>query len=285
MNQAPLSKEEVENFDRDGVLVARGFYDVPTQILPIQQQIHQLIGAVIAQRNLDIEQAPFTPETFDSGYQPLIAHDRSLGGLIYDAVKQIPAFIRLVACEKHQATIAQLRNSSCVGVAAGGYGIRIDNPAEERFRANWHQDYHAQLRSMDGLVFWSPLLPVSAEIGPVEFCLGSHQDGPRRVTTVDPNNQQKAGAYALTLINEAQVVGQYGHAAPLTDPGDLVIVDYQTIHRSGRNDATRSRWSMQMRMFNFEEPQGRSIGWRGAYATGTSLKDVHPELISDGEAD
>lgn len=275
-----LSQEQIAQFKRDGVLLVEGFYNREQQIEPIQHHIHGIIGLLIGKYDLPIEQEPFTPETFDSGYQQLIAHDRRIGGEVYDAVKQIPAFMRLVACPQHDELLCQLRGSTLPGVAAGGYGIRIDNPGEEKFRANWHQDYHAQLRSQDGLVFWSPLIKVTAESGPVEVCLGSHKLGPVRVHTTDARNAQKTGAYALTLENERELIDGFERSAPLSAPGDLIIIDYLALHQSGVNRTTRSRWSMQLRYFNFEEPSGIRDGWKGCYAAGAELAQLHPELIA-----
>ncbi len=275
-----LTEEQVADFRRDGAVRIPGFYDRKCQIEPIQRAIHGIIGLLIAKHDLPITQAPFEPDTFDSGYAQLIAHDRTIGGEVYDAVKQIPVFVRLVACEQHEALLCQLRGSQLPGVAAGGYGIRIDNPGEERFRANWHQDYHAQLQSLDGLVFWSPLLPITADQGPVEVCLGSHTLGQARVHTIDNRNAQKTGAYALTLENETELIDRFEQAAPLPEPGDLIVLDYLVLHQSGFNRSTRSRWSMQMRFFNFEEPAGIRDGWQGCFARGIHLAAAHPELIA-----
>ena len=200
---------------------------------------------------------------------------------MYDAVKQLSAFVRFVTHPEHERLLRQLRGTNLAGVAAGGSGIRIDNPGEEKFRAGWHQDYPAQIRSLDGLVFWSPLLPVTEELGPVEFCLRSHKDGLAPVHTLDMSNPGKSGAYGLTLVEEEKCVSGYQKVAPLTQPGDLVLVDFLTIHRSGLNRSTRSRWSMQMRWFNFEECTGRRLGWPGSFVAGNELRAIHPELVVD----
>lgn len=280
-NKAFLSPEQVQEFSENGVLVLKNFYSLSNEIEPIQRAIHGIISIIIRKYNLPVEQAPFTPENFDSGYQQIIAHDRKIGGEIYDAVKQIPAFIRLVASERHDALTCQLRNTQLPGIAAGGYGIRIDNPHEEKFRAVWHQEYPSQLRSIDGLVFWSSLVPVTQELGPVIFCPGSHKKGLVRVHTKDPRNPEKTAAYALVLENEEELVASYPQIAPLTDPGDVVIIDFLTLHASGSNVSNRSRWTMQTRYFTFTEPTGVKIGWKGSFAAGVKFSDIHPELIVD----
>jgi hypothetical protein len=276
-----LSTAQVKEFQRNGVLILRDFYDLSRDIEPIQRAIYDLIGILIAKYQLPISRPEFAPATFDVGYQQLIAVNRSYGAELYDAVKQIPAFVRLVAHPLHDRLFTQLRPGSMPAVAAGGYGIRIDNPHEDRFRANWHQEYPAQLRSLDGLVYWSPLATVTKDMGPVEFCLGSQVEGALPVYTRDPDNPEKTGAYSLTLKGEAELLRKYPHVAPLTSPGDLVVIDFLVLHASGHNRSNRSRWTMQLRYFNFLEPTGQSYGWRGSYAAGVDFRTVHPELCAD----
>ena len=269
------------NFARDGVVVIPGFYEVEKDIVPVQQAIHAILGALLKKYRVPLVQPSFTSARFDTGYQELLALDRKIGGEVYDAVKQIPAFMRFAAHPRHDALFSELRPGSLPGVAGGGLGIRINNPHEERYRAPWHQDYLAQLRSLDGLVFWSPLVEVTDDLGPVEFCLGSQCNGPMRVHTTDPSNPDKSGAYSLIIENESDIVARYPKSAPLSRPGDLVLIDYHVIHRSGFNRAERSLWTMQIRYFNFLERSGIEMGWRGSFATGKHLRDVLPQLVED----
>lgn len=276
-----LTAAQVDSFGRDGVVVVRGFYDPRLEIEPIQRAIYQIIGLVAEMHDIAVSRRPFAPDTFDDGFDQLIARDRKIGGEIYDAVKQIPAFVRLVACEKNEAALRQLRASDLPGVAAGGYGIRIDNPHEGRYRAPWHQEYPAQLRSLDGIVFWSPLVPMTAALGPVEICIGSQKVGPVRVHSKDPRNPDKTGAYGLILENEESLINRFERTAPLTAPGDVVLIDFLTLHQSGQNTGNRSRWTMQFRLFNFREPTGIRIAWKGSYAAGVDFGSIHPELMAD----
>lgn len=282
MRRELLSESQRDMFARDGVLILPGFYDLKRDVLPIQRGIYDIIGLVLDKYSLPVVRAPFSAETFDSGYQALIEADRAYGAEVYDAVKQIPAFVRLVAHPNHECLLRELRGPTAVpGVAAGGYGIRIDNPGEDRFRAHWHQEYPAQLRSLDGLVYWSPLLPVSEQLGPVRFCLGSHHEGPAAV--VSRADEGRSNAYALVLHREQERIARFPQIAPLTKPGDLVVVDFLVLHASGFNRAQRSRWSMQLRYFNFSEPTGRSHGWKGSYAAGVDFRSIHPELFVEQE--
>jgi hypothetical protein len=276
-----ITKIQAKDFAEQGYVVVKGFYDCDREIEPIQFGIWKILGILFKKYNTSLEQKPFSPETFDYGYQHLIAINRKYGSEVYDAVKQIPAFMRLVSLEKNDRVFSQLRHTDMPAIAAAGYGIRIDTPHEEKYRSLWHYEYRDQLRSIDGIVFWSPLVSVTPDLGPVQICPKSHLGGLRRSYLQDPQNPEKTGAYAMRLENESDLVAQYGVVAPLSEPGDLVLMDFLTLHSSGINIGNRSRWSMQFRYFNFNHPSGIRMNWSGCIADGTQLKDFHPELVID----
>lgn len=273
-----LTPPQVATFRETGILVLPGFYS-RQDIEAIQRGIHEVIGQVMLRHGVADTRPAYSPNTFDHGYRELIAANRAWGGEVYDAVKQIPAFFRLVAHPSHEALMRELRPGSIPAVAAGGYGIRIDNPFEDKFRAMWHQEYPAQLRSVDGLVLWSPLAPVTVDMGPVVMCPGSHKAGPLPVFNADPEGAGRTGAYALKIKDEERWLSQYEQVAPISSPGDLIVMDFLVLHASGHNRSDRSRWSMQFRYFNFNDPVGRSHGWKGSFASGVDFRQVHPELF------
>jgi hypothetical protein len=276
-----LSAEQLQEFKENGVLVIKSFYDSKTEIEPIQYGIWTIIGLMIKKHELNITQKEFNSSTFDEGYQELIAYDRRLGGEIYDIIKQLPSFLRLVCSIRNEEIIRQIRGTDMVGIGRGSYGIRIDNPKEEKFRAPWHQDYLAQFGSIDGIVLWSSLATLTEDMGAVRFCVGSHKDGVVPVYTKDKQNPEKTGAYALILESEQERINRYPIVAPLTVPTDLVLIDFLTLHASGYNTSVRSRWSMQFRYFNFKHQSGIDLGWRAGYGSGVTLKDVLPEYVLD----
>lgn len=271
-----LDQDVIDTFHRDGVAVIRGFYDFETLVQPIHEGIRNIVELVARQNGLTVACANGI-EAMTKGYPEIIRHDRKLGGVIYDAVKQIPEFVSLVAAQQNSVLYRQLHPTSIPGIAAGGYGIRIDNPSEDRFRAFWHQEFPAQLRSIDGLVLWSPLLPVTADMGPVEVAVGSQKEGLVPVI-VDDGGAGKTGAYSLRMEAEEERICKYQSIAPLTEPGDLIIMDFLTLHQSGRNVSDKPRWSMQFRYFNFADPVGAELNWAGAFAQGKSIQNIFQDI-------
>lgn len=265
--RALVGSKERKQFEADGLVLIRGFYDVDRDLAPIWAGIAGVIDLVAREAGVAVPDGSGTADDFDTAYGALIRADRSLGGTVYDGVKQIASFVRLVSSSAHEQAYRALRDTDLVGVAAGGFGIRIDNPNESRFKAQWHQEHPAQGRSLDGCVFWSPLVPVTRDIGPVEVCVGSHVNGLLDIDTHETDG--RSGAYATYLAGEADVVSQYPQRSMTMAPGDLLIIDFLTVHRSGTNVAARSRWTMQSRLFNFREPTGVRCGWAGGVAPTT----------------
>lgn len=267
-----------EQFAVKGYAMLPSFYDAKADVEPIQEGIRVIIELLC--RKYGIEAPMGTAlEAMTLAYPALIAKNRAWGGEVYDAVKQIPAFMRLVSKAANDDVFRALRPGSVPGIAAGGYGIRIDNPGEEKFRAQWHQEFPSQLRSLDGIVYWTPLLPIASDMGPVQIAEGSQAEGPIPVYS---NNKGvgATGAYALHLDRGEERLAKYDHVAPLSKPGDLILMDFMTLHQSGYNVSKIPRWSIQFRFFNFADPLGQRISWCGSFAAGVDFADVLPELVA-----
>ena len=271
-----LKEQHVRQFQTDGFCVIPGFYDLASEVRPIQKAIYNIIGLVAKRHAVSLQREVFNGDNFDSGYLELICKSRSYGAEIYDLVKQVPAFIRLISSPVSEQLFCELRKTDSAGIGKGSYGIRIDNPMEEEYRSQWHQEFVFQPQSIDGIVFWTPLVKVSAEMGAVVACAGSHKNGLCQYTKSGVYSG-KSGAYKIGIYNDDEVVAGYKHLAPLTNPGDLIIMDYLTIHQSGFNVSNSARWSVQSRFFNFNDAVGMEIGWKGSVTAGAAIENIFPD--------
>lgn len=276
--EAFLAAEDCRNFDKNGLLMLKNFYSVEEEILPIQKSIYDVIDCVIKRHGITIRRLPFDGENFDNGFMDLVKEDRRFGSEVYDAVKMIPPFIRLFASQRHQRLFESIRKGALTGISLPSQGIRIDPPDEDQFRAFWHQEFLYQPQSMDGVVFWAPLVPITKDIGPLEICPGSQQEGLLKYQKEikDPSLPK---AFALSVKNPDEVVDKYPKLAPLVNPGDLLIMDFLTLHQSGFNRSRRARWSMQMRCFNFRDPTGAKFGWPMSITAGTDVEKLFSDVI------
>jgi ectoine hydroxylase-related dioxygenase (phytanoyl-CoA dioxygenase family) len=165
-----------------------------------------------------------------------------------------------------------LLGTDFVGFANRGYGIRMDHPNEDKFLTQWHQDYVTQLCSQRGIVLWSPLRDVTLDVGPVMLCPRSHREG------IFPIVRDGGGSYGLKIKDVGKIVDRYPSIIPEVKTGDLVVIDYMTLHSSLPNRSPGTRWAMISRYFDFLEKTGISHGWKGGLQEGNSFERVHPEL-------
>jgi len=283
-----LNKAQIQHFNEKGWLHIPSFYDFKTEVFPILRGIWDISLSVAKRHSVKLNTPEFSEDTFDVPYYMLKDLNRKYASEVYDLIKQIPAFVRLIGCEKNVSLYEQLRPNSAVGVGKGSFGIRIDNPDEKEFATYWHQDYLSHFGSPDGLVLWSGLAPVTEDMGPLLLLSGSHKDGiqplcvrTKNYTSKTASYQENANNYAIK--NEKNLVEKFKSEFLETGWGDIVILDYLTVHKSGANVSKRARWTMQHRLFNFNNEEGQKIGWHGGFATGVNPNDVYPEYFTDEE--
>lgn len=275
-----LTTHEHDSFGNNGYVVLKNFYDYDQEIYPIVESIANIIGEVASHNNVRLNyEKPL--DFLNDGMMQLINVDREFGAIVYDAIKQIPEFMALVSNKKNKLVLSELSPKMKAGIAAAGYGIRIDFPSENKFKTFWHQEFPAQLRSSQGVVFWTPLVEISKKLGPVEICEGSHRDGYLEV--INENTDGRKGAYSLKLKNESDLINKFKKVSPLTSPGDLILMDYYVLHQSGKNEHICPRWSMQFRYFDFDNEFGRKTYWKGSFAEGKDFRDVLKEATYNNE--
>jgi hypothetical protein len=236
----------------EGFVVLRGFYSDP-DIFAVQAAVSGLLRHVAAKHGLA---APV------SG---LYGYRQAYAAVMFEGAKQLPALHKLITSRRSLDLIEALRPGFAPGIAADGPSVRIDMPDDEggaRWKSPWHQEFPFQGRSLNGLVFWSPLVPITEELGPVEVCIGSHAAGPLPIYDAGDGGVGRSRSYVMRMVGEEMVVDRYRKAAPLTEPGDVIVMDYLTIHRSGQNRAAVPRWSMLWRYFDYADDYGFSIGWK-----------------------
>jgi len=272
-------------FERDGFIVLRGWLELARELVPLQRELGLLIehAANACGATYDLSD---DPAEFDRGYLALVAAHPDVQPLVYDMAKNLVAFQRLIVSERLAGLFRELRATELAGTAPGSNGVRIDRPGDDRRLAPWHQEFQYQFRSLDGVTFWIPLVPVTAEMGPVVLARGSHRGGvePLIDTSGSGEAEAAAGAYgALRLSDEATIPERYELCAPLSNPGDLFAFDFLTLHASGANVGTRARWTVQIRYFNFSEPFGAGIRWIGGLKHGATLAGMN-ELLAQARA-
>jgi Phytanoyl-CoA dioxygenase (PhyH) len=272
-------------FERDGFVVLRGWLDLERDVVPLQRELGLLIEHAARACGARYR-APRDPAEFDRGYLALVEAHPAVQPLVYDMAKNLVAFQRLIVSERLAGLFRTLRRTELAGTAPGSNGVRIDRPGDDRRLAPWHQEFQYQFRSLDGVTFWMPLVPVTADMGPVVLAGGSHRGGvePLVDTSGTGEADMASGSYgALRLADEATIPERYELCAPESRPGDVFAFDFLTLHASGANVGSRARWTAQIRYFNFSDSYGASIRWMGGVKHGTTLAGANA-LLADARA-
>jgi hypothetical protein len=193
----------------------------------------------------------------------IASFDRTYLSHFYNAVKSLPSLAQIVASQLNLELLNELppgdSKATIYGPVHGGAGIRINMPNEEQYLADWHQDFTTQMLSRSGFVFWIPLVHVDISMGPVILLEGSHKLGPKKIM-IDTGREGSI-AYNYKIAGIDSIVNQYKQISLCSDPGDLLIMDYHLIHRSGYNRSNSPLISVQYRYACLSHSTALSYLW------------------------
>jgi ectoine hydroxylase-related dioxygenase (phytanoyl-CoA dioxygenase family) len=270
LTQPPaLGAQDIEAFQRDGYVVVPGLFR--------EAQLRAVLEGV--ERLIDLK-CPGLEGDLHAKVLALAKQDRRMLGKVYDAIRKLQPFWTLAGSEALHDAAAQLLGARTLGVAFRGAGIRLDLPHEDAWRSQWHQEYPGQMSSPRGVVAWFSLLPVTADMGPVNIARGSHREGIIPVRCHDPLNAAKNYTTQFEIPDVEALLDQYPVTSTPTGAGDVVFMDFMTLHQSGFNrSAGRSRVTCQVRLFDMADPTAVSHDWVGGWQEGGDFAKLHPDKV------
>jgi hypothetical protein len=216
---------------------------------------------------------------FDDGFVELNERDREFGGTIYRACRRITP-IHQLATSRVFIEIAKGLMETDLLISNGIMAVRIDQPNEDKFLFDWHQDYPFIQDSLDGVVFWMSLHDVDETNGWLRIIPGSHKRGllPLRITDMD--NTQGNRAHSMK-IDDLSVVDEMPHLNVPLKKGDALVFNTLLLHCSQPNRSDRARWTIQVRYGNFRHPTAIEKNWPGTQKMGLHFEASHPEYVVD----
>jgi ectoine hydroxylase-related dioxygenase (phytanoyl-CoA dioxygenase family) len=238
MDGAALSEEQIEEYERDGLLILR---------------------RAVSERTLDAVRAcfarvvdEFAAELVESGELASELADLDFEHRWAAVRAEVPAS-RPIVWRRAIIDPAVHRlwfEPGLVGAARSLLGPRLRaydlfngrprEPHDPGQTINWHQDAFnsPEWNERDGriLTFWIPLVPVDEPSGCLAVQPGSHRGGLREKTTDE---------FGVTRTNIE--VGDPGVSVPL-EPGDALMFNELVLHRSLDNVSDRVRWSADIRI-------------------------------------
>lgn len=158
----------------------------------------------------------------------------------YDALCQMPEFLRLVSKEWTEATVNQLLGRPPLApLYCFTNRCRIDPPHDDRRTYGWHQEVFYTIPHGRFIQTWAPLIhDTTIENGTIEVCIGSHREGIARQTWSESEGR------AAQIIVDSDVVAKYRQMPVPMKLGQMMCFDGRLFHRSGKNTSQQTRYSL-----------------------------------------
>lgn len=258
-------------FDRQGLLCVRNL--VPRRLIDgLSRTLMQMIEAQFRAAGLD---APAGAD-LDTAFNALCAHDRHLGGHVYEAGRRSAGLFAALSAEPVMSAIATLLGSDAIVLPPKHVMLRIDRRDEAKFSFPWHQDYPFNLMSRPTVTIWAPLTPVTEDMGQLQLIPGSHHDYHRVKVEADNRFVTFADLDDAALDEQAVAVD--------VRPGDALLFHDLLIHRSGENLSDRARWTVNARYGDANDPDFAARGWRYREQAGfDETNALHPGSVVEAE--
>jgi hypothetical protein len=173
---------------------------------------------------------------------------------LYDSVQSSVSLNQLITYKKLINNLCKTTGIKKEFFSTSGHIQRIDNPYDKKNLYSWHQEtsYYGQSPSGDNCFFvWIPLFNAEKKNGSVIIAEGSHMEGYIKTDLKKKNDKFSS---QQRIIDE-KVVKKYKLSQPKINKGDVCIMHFNTLHKSGLNSTNKFRFTAIGR-FHFTSTPG-----------------------------
>jgi ectoine hydroxylase-related dioxygenase (phytanoyl-CoA dioxygenase family) len=185
-------------------------------------------------------------------------------GSFYDSMQKNILIYKILCTPALIKIVSKIMKKDLKQISFNGENIRMDAPYDKKNSLGWHQDraYYFQNRDGNkGLVCWLPLIDISAKIGPLKVCSKSHELG---LILTKKKKFNKKG-YSDQFEIKSSLVKNYKIISPLIRTTDVLLINKNTIHASGKNISDLFRFSMQARFHDLSDQDYLSFNYKLNY--------------------
>jgi ectoine hydroxylase-related dioxygenase (phytanoyl-CoA dioxygenase family) len=265
---------EVASFDEAarvyatyGACIVQGL--LPTEVLDgVRHEIRRLIE--LASERIG---RPVHAGSFDADFQGLCAEDPGAQDAIFGAARRLASVHELSVHPRLMGLSRHLMHTDMVMVPPYK-PVRIDWQPRAGALLPWHQDYPYAQDSLDGVVYWVPLMDVDENNGCLGVIPGSHAGGVRPVRMVVSDKHDIKGLELADRVHdESRAV-----SLPMRT-GEVLVLSALLVHRSQQNHTERARWTVQVRHGNFAHPTAVQKRWPRGHYERHWFDESHPEDV------
>ena len=231
-----------EKFRENGYFIAKSIIS-EKKINAVLETIFRIYFKYNPSSKLRDLQEPWNSDLFHEEIIKFRKSDPKRFSLLYDSTQTSASIMELLTSEliaKYSANLLDTKNNElCITEGM----IRMDAPGDKRNIAGWHQEI-SYLRN-NGLVIWIPLSDITPDLGSLQVCPKSHNEGELKVV----QNKNLPGDVSTVSVDEVkpEYIAKYSIMDVEIKKGDVLFFDTELFHRSGVNTSNRIRFSCQVR--------------------------------------
>lgn len=250
-------------FMRDGLFFVRNLF--PKNLAAeLVEEIRQTLRYLLLSRGLDPGDRKSLDDLYNQAWELLGEERRYLSTLPGD----LSSFSSFVGHDSVKSLMKRLFDTPAVQTVADSNVLRVDRPLDDSTILGWHQDFPYNVLSEDAATVWSPILPVSEEMGRMRVVPGN-----LRAMPVDLVKSEKAKFHSSSYFRLSQLEQQSeafensSVVLPEIGVGEAVVQHSLLLHASGKNRSPElSRWVFTARYADVRRESSASRLWLTARA-------------------
>lgn len=213
-------------------------YKVIKGVIP--NQLLDNVVNVIAERFCDITKIKLKNKPLISSniskefYEHLVnlrIKNPKLFGFLYDSIQSSVALHQLLTYKKLIKKLSDLTDTPQELFSTSGHIQRIDLPTDKKNLYSWHQEtsyYRQNSLGKNCYFIWIPFFDVSKNKGSVCLAEKSHLKGYLKTKVLKKNDVSSEQRNI-----DSKKLENYRHIQPKLTRGDVCVIHFNTIHRSG----------------------------------------------------
>jgi hypothetical protein len=214
---------------------------------------------------------------FDSYINYSYKKKNNFNSRFYEVVKKLASFQNLIFYKKNFFLLNQIDRNAKWGMLNKAFGFRFDYPRDNKFTTQLHQDYTSNLGSSSGFVFISSLSKIKKNDGAIKVYPGTHKLGLQKIKVIKNKKIRKTRRQLLADATKIKKKFKFNYV--YMNPGDLLILDFLTLHESSQNKSTRTRITFISRYIDFFSGTGTEIFYSDGEQANIFFNKVHKNLI------
>ena len=231
-----------EKFRENGYFIAKSIIS-EKKINAVLETVFRIYLKYNPSSKLRDLQEPWNSDLFHEELIKFRKSDPKRFSLLYDSSQTSVPLLELLSEElilKCSTNLLDIKNNE---LSITETMIRMDAPSDKRNIAGWHQEI-SYLRN-NGLVIWIPLSDITPDLGSLQVCPKSHNEGELKVV----QNKNLSSDVSTVSFDEVPTenIEKYPVMPIEIKKGSALMFDVHLFHRSGTNSSNMCRFSCQTR--------------------------------------